>query len=152
MGKSSSSMLFVPTSSSNSSEKPSLSSSSSELLPIPSSSVSVHSLGSNGNASMSSSNPSPSVSIVVELEPLGGLVELPHTFKLSEIKIFTVAEALFPDVSVTEKTISLSPKLSHKSFKGLCFFRILLKLVLDIVFAGFLPKGVGFQKLPIQRF
>ena len=55
-------------------------------------------------------------------------------------------------MSVTEKTISLSPKLSHKSFKDFVFFGYFLKLVLDIVFAGFLPKGVGFQKLPIQRF
>ena len=105
-----------------------MSSSSSELLPTPSLSVSVHSLGSNGNTSVSSANPSPSVSIIGELESLGGLIELLHIFKLSEIKIFTVADALFPDVSVTENTISLSPKLSHKSFKGLCFFLILFEV------------------------
>ena len=99
----------VPAITSILSSKPSLSSSGSELFPIPSPSVSTHSKGSRGNASTLSSTPSPSVSTTTEPLPpppgAGGVgIEL-QVLKSSVTVIFTVVEAVFPEVSVTEKII-----------------------------------------------
>ena len=84
---------------------PSPSSSSSELLPIPSPSVSNHSEGSFGNTSNVSLTPSPSVS-TIDPPPMGpepGVdIEL-HTPKSSSVIVmFTVVDAVFPELSVTE--------------------------------------------------
>ena len=88
------------------SKKPSPSSSISKLSPIPSLSVSVHSEGSLGNASEVSSTPSLSLSRLElpQLDPPepGDTSGVPQTWRSSVMVIFTVVEAVFPELSVIE--------------------------------------------------